>query len=117
MEILLRKGRLGNVVSARDRFIREAVLQQGYLASQGRFVSQQPSIENQPCTAEDLVDLGKSDTVLCRDRRDGVVCLRNSDGEVYRPRLWFPVFLLLPSVGVGDVVCGVSVSALFPISQ
>jgi hypothetical protein len=33
-EILLRKGRLGSVVSARDRFIREAVLQQRYLASQ-----------------------------------------------------------------------------------
>ncbi|HEX5022734.1 MAG TPA: hypothetical protein VFX54_18850 [Candidatus Binatia bacterium] len=33
-EIFLRKGRLGSVVSARDRFIREAVLQQGYLASQ-----------------------------------------------------------------------------------
>jgi hypothetical protein len=32
--ILLRKGRLGNVVEARDRFIREAVLEQGYLASQ-----------------------------------------------------------------------------------
>lgn len=33
-EILLRKGRLANVVEARDRFIREAVLKQGYLASQ-----------------------------------------------------------------------------------
>jgi putative transposase len=33
-EILLRKGRLGSVVNARDRFIRDAVLQQGYLASQ-----------------------------------------------------------------------------------
>ena len=32
--ILLRKGRLGNVVEARDRFIREAVLEQGYLACQ-----------------------------------------------------------------------------------
>ena len=33
-DILLRKGRLGSVVNARDRFIRDAVLQQGYLASQ-----------------------------------------------------------------------------------
>jgi hypothetical protein len=33
-ETLLRKGRLANVVEARDRFIREAVLEQGYLASQ-----------------------------------------------------------------------------------
>jgi putative transposase len=33
-EILLRKGRLGSVVNARDQFIRDAVLQQGYLASQ-----------------------------------------------------------------------------------
>ena len=33
-EALLRKGRLAKVVNARDRFIREAVLQQGYLASQ-----------------------------------------------------------------------------------
>jgi REP element-mobilizing transposase RayT len=33
-EILLRKGRLGTVVNARDRFIRNAVLEQGYLASQ-----------------------------------------------------------------------------------
>ena len=32
-KILLRKGRLANVVEARDRFIREAVLEQGYLAS------------------------------------------------------------------------------------
>jgi REP element-mobilizing transposase RayT len=33
-EILLRKGRLANVVETRDRFIREAVFEQGYLASQ-----------------------------------------------------------------------------------
>ena len=33
-DILLRKGRLAIVVEARDRFIREAVLEQGYLASQ-----------------------------------------------------------------------------------
>ena len=31
---LLRKGRLANVVEARDQFICEAVLEQGYLASQ-----------------------------------------------------------------------------------
>jgi hypothetical protein len=30
----LRKGRLASVVNARDRFIREAVLQQGHLASE-----------------------------------------------------------------------------------
>jgi putative transposase len=43
-EILLRKGRLGSVVSARDRFIREAVLQQGYLASQvASFLNSHPS--------------------------------------------------------------------------
>jgi REP-associated tyrosine transposase len=33
-EILLRKGRLGSIVNARDRFIRDAVFQQGYLSSQ-----------------------------------------------------------------------------------
>jgi hypothetical protein len=33
-DMLLRKGRLANVVQTRDRFIREAVLEQGYLASQ-----------------------------------------------------------------------------------
>ncbi len=33
-EILLRKGRLANVVETRDRFIREGVLEHGYLASQ-----------------------------------------------------------------------------------
>ena len=33
-EVLLRKGRRASVVNARDQFIREAVLKQGYLASQ-----------------------------------------------------------------------------------
>lgn len=33
-DTLLRKGRLANVIEARDRFVREAVLEQGYLASQ-----------------------------------------------------------------------------------
>jgi len=43
-EILLRKGRLGTVVNARDRFIRDAVLQQGYLASQvAAFLACHPS--------------------------------------------------------------------------
>jgi len=43
-EILLRKGRLANVVKARDRFIREALLEQGYLASQvADFLSCHPS--------------------------------------------------------------------------
>ena len=43
-EILLRKGRLANVVEARDRFIRVAVLQQGYLASQvAEFLACHPS--------------------------------------------------------------------------
>lgn len=43
-ETLLRKGRLGSVVSARDGFIREAVLQQGYLASQvASFLNCHPS--------------------------------------------------------------------------
>src|SRR5262245_53478650 len=43
-EILLRKGRLGSAVSARDRFIREAVLRQGYLASQvASFLNSHPS--------------------------------------------------------------------------
>lgn len=43
-EILLRKGRLANVVEARDRFIREAVLEQGYLASQvAQFLACHPS--------------------------------------------------------------------------
>ena len=43
-EILLRKDRLGSVVNARDRFIQEAVLQQGYLASQvASFLNYHPS--------------------------------------------------------------------------
>ncbi len=43
-EILLRKGRLANVVQTRDRFIREAVLEQGYLASQvAKFLACHPS--------------------------------------------------------------------------
>ena len=43
-EILLRKGRLGSVVNARDQFIRDAVLQQGYLASQvAAFLNCHPS--------------------------------------------------------------------------
>jgi putative transposase len=43
-EILLRKGRLANVVEARDRFIREAVLEPGYLASQvAHFLNSHPS--------------------------------------------------------------------------
>ena len=33
-EVSLRKGRFGSVVNARDQFVREAVLHQGYLASQ-----------------------------------------------------------------------------------
>jgi REP element-mobilizing transposase RayT len=43
-EILLRKGQLGSVVNARDRFMRDAVLQQGYLASQvAAFLNCHPS--------------------------------------------------------------------------
>jgi ribonuclease D len=43
-EILLRKGRLAKVVEARDRFIRQAVLAQGYLASQvANFLACHPS--------------------------------------------------------------------------
>jgi len=43
-DTLLRKGRLANVVGARDRFIREAVLEQGYLASQvADFLARHPS--------------------------------------------------------------------------
>ena len=43
-EILLRKGRLANVVEVRDRFIREALLEQGYLASQvAHFLNCHPS--------------------------------------------------------------------------
>ncbi|MPZ78836.1 MAG: hypothetical protein GEU77_20225 [Deltaproteobacteria bacterium] len=43
-EILLRKGRLAKVVEARDRFIRQAVLEQGYLASQvANFLACHPS--------------------------------------------------------------------------
>jgi hypothetical protein len=43
-EILLRKGRLGHVVNARDQFIREAALQHGYLASQlAKFLNCHPS--------------------------------------------------------------------------
>jgi len=43
-EILLRKGRLARVVNARDQFMRDAVLQQGYLASQvATFLACHPS--------------------------------------------------------------------------
>ena len=43
-EILLRKGRLGSVVNARDRFVRDAVLQHGYLACQvASFLNCHPS--------------------------------------------------------------------------
>jgi hypothetical protein len=43
-DVLLRKGRLANVVEARDRFVREAVLEQGYLASQvAHFLNCHPS--------------------------------------------------------------------------
>ena len=43
-EILLRKGRMANVVQTRDRFTREAVLEQGYLASQvAKFLACHPS--------------------------------------------------------------------------
>ena len=43
-EILLRKARLGSVVRARHQIIREAVLQQGYLASQfASFLNRHPS--------------------------------------------------------------------------
>ena len=42
-DILLRKGR-PKIVEARDRFIREAVLEQGYLASQvAQFLACHPS--------------------------------------------------------------------------
>jgi len=44
-DILLRKGWLANVLKARDRFMREAVLEQGYLASQvAEFLACHPSI-------------------------------------------------------------------------
>jgi putative transposase len=43
-EILLRKGRLASIVNARDQFIRKAVLEQGYLASQvAHFLNCHPS--------------------------------------------------------------------------
>jgi hypothetical protein len=43
-ELLLRKGRLGSVVNARDRFVRDAVLAQGYTASQvAKFLNCHPS--------------------------------------------------------------------------
>jgi hypothetical protein len=43
-DMLSRKGRLANVVKALDRFIREAVLEQGYLASQvAEFLACHPS--------------------------------------------------------------------------
>jgi putative transposase len=43
-EVLLRKGRRASVVNARDQFIREAVLKQGYLASQvAAFLACHPS--------------------------------------------------------------------------
>jgi hypothetical protein len=43
-EVLLRKGRMANAVQTRDCFIREAVLEQGYLASQvAKFLACHPS--------------------------------------------------------------------------
>ena len=45
-EVLFRKGRLGSVVNARDRFVRDAVLQHGYLACQvASFIKYQPHPE------------------------------------------------------------------------
>jgi hypothetical protein len=42
--ILLRKGRLADIVQARDRFIHEAVLEQGYLGTQvAQFLACHPS--------------------------------------------------------------------------
>jgi hypothetical protein len=65
-EILLRKGRLGRVVNARDRFVRDAVLQHGYLACQVASFLNCHSIQCQSCTAKKLIDLGKSVTIgLC----------------------------------------------------
>jgi len=63
VDMLSRKGRLANVVKARDRFIREAVLEQGYLAFSGSGVSCLPSVKHQPGVAEESIDLGKSDNV------------------------------------------------------
>jgi hypothetical protein len=43
-EMLLRKDRLASIVNARDQFIRKAVLEQGYLASQvAHFLNCHPS--------------------------------------------------------------------------
>jgi hypothetical protein len=43
-DILSRKGRLANVLKARDLFIRKGVLEQGYLASQvAAFLACHPS--------------------------------------------------------------------------
>jgi hypothetical protein len=58
-DILLRKGRLAQ---ARGRFIREAVLKQGYLSSRWPNFLPPPSIERKPGATEALIDLGKSDT-------------------------------------------------------
>jgi len=63
-EILLRKGWLATVVEARDRFIGEAVLEQGYLASQvAEFLGCHPSNVSR-ALAEELIELSKSVTMV-----------------------------------------------------
>jgi len=63
-EILLRKGWLATVVEARDRFICEAVLEQGYLASQvAEFLGCHPSNVSR-ALAEELIELSKSVTMV-----------------------------------------------------
>ena len=60
-KILLRKGRFASMVNARDQFIRKAVLEQGYLASQvAHFLigTQQTSAAH----CKHLVELGRSDS-------------------------------------------------------
>lgn len=68
-EMVLRKGRLANVVQTRDRFIGEAVLEQGYFASQGAdFLACHRSNVTR-ALQEELVDLGKSVTAAPQRRR------------------------------------------------
>jgi hypothetical protein len=56
---LLRKGRLANVIKARDNFIRETLFEQGYLGCQvTKFFACHPSNVS---AEEELLELGKSD--------------------------------------------------------
>jgi hypothetical protein len=65
--VLLRNGHLANVIKGRDRFIREAVLEQDFRSGQ---VSEY-HLSNVSRAAEELVESGKSDHPARNFKADG----------------------------------------------